>query len=364
MSSRAIYEQLHRNPELSYQEFETTKMIATELAKYQLTITYLNPTGLIASTKTNFSQSLVFRADIDGLPISEQTSAEYQSQTNGVMHACGHDLHIAGLLEFISKINFSNITHNLIFVFQPGEEVDGGARIVLNNELFKSHQIAGVYAIHVWPELKYGTIGCKPGAMMATNYVFALKLHGQSTHCSTPHLGSELISMLANFTSYLNTISSKLTSLEQPVAINIGQISGGKQANISLAELQLTGTIRAQSDCQLSQITSLIDNYLSATCPLYKLEYQFQRTECSYPCVVNSKQLVDFHKLPQTVTNPSFAVEDFGFYKQLGPSLFSFIGTDEGEQMSLHSPRFLPNPKIIEEISSYYLKILEDWINA
>lgn len=364
MLSREVYEQLHRNPELSYQEYQTTKLIKSILSNYDLEIIELDPTGLIAKTQTNFKQSLVFRADIDALPITEKTGISYQSQNIGVMHSCGHDLHTAGLLEFISKIDFTTINHNLIFIFQPGEEVDGGARICLKHKLFDNLDIDGIYAIHIWPQLDYGLIGCKPGVMMATNYVFNLSLSGVSTHCSTPNLGSEMISLIASFTNYLNTIISKLTSIDDGLAINIGKIVGGEQANITLSELSLFGTIRALNDNILEQVVLMIEDFLNSNTRLYKLDYKFQQVECTYPCVENSRKLIDFHQAKQTIESPSYAVEDFGFYKHLGPTLFAFIGCKEENQMSLHNQSFLPNPELITEVSNYYLRILGDWNNA
>lgn len=361
MLSNEVYEWLHQNPELSYNEFKTTKFIINHLSSYDLDLIPVDPTGVIAVTKTNHPKTIVFRADIDGLAITEQTDTNYSSINPGVMHGCGHDIHITSLLEFVSKIDFELLSVNIIFVFQPGEEVDGGARKVINNPIFNKHQIVGIYASHVWPELDLGTIGLKVGTMMATNYVFNLKLKGTSTHCSTPHLGSEMFGLLTAFTNYLNTINSKMTDLNKAVAINIGQINGGKQPNITLSELSLKGTIRAQEDRQLKIVVELIDNFLQANCSLYKIDYKLTQIECSYPCVDNDRHLIEYHGLTPNLTNGSFAVEDFGFYKQLGPTLFVFAGTHEQQQMSLHSEKFLPSPKVINIISNYYLKILGDY---
>ncbi|WOO87420.1 M20 family metallopeptidase [Mollicutes bacterium LVI A0039] len=361
MLSSQIYQQLHRYPELSYQEFETTKLIKQVLSDYKLDITMINPTGLIATTQTDYEQTIVFRADIDGLAISEQTNASYSSQNPGVMHACGHDLHIAGMLDFIAKIEFEQLAYNLIFIFQPGEEVDGGARLILEHPLFNNHQIVGIYGVHVWPELDYGTINLKHGPMMATNYVFELVLEGTSTHCSTPHLGSEMLSLVASLINYFNTINSKMTDLHQGVAINIGQIAGGKQPNVTLSNMILNGTIRALNDQQLADVVELITNFLASNCKLYNLKYCFKQTECTYPCVENDPELIKFHNLSANLEQPSFAVEDFGFYKQLGPTLFTFIGTREDTQMSLHSEKFLPSPNLVNVISDYYLQLLGDY---
>lgn len=364
MSSLDLYYKLHSNPELSYKEVETTKLIKNNLIQYPLDLHDVEPTGIIAVTKTNHEQTLVFRSDIDGLPITETTDASYQSTTSGVMHACGHDIHIASLLEFISTIDWQTLNYNLIFIFQPAEEVDGGAKLIINNSLFERHNIAGIYAVHVWPELEFGKLGIKSGVMMATNYVFKLTLVGNSTHCSTPAQGSEMLGFVANFNSYLNLIVAKKIDLNKGATINIGSIHGGQQANITLSELELVGTIRAKDDEVLSQIVKQITDYLKSTCNLHNLSFSFEQTECTYPCVENSDELMDKHNLTPTIVDSSFAVEDFGFYKQLGSTLFTFVGVGEQKPMSLHSSDFLPNPQIIKTISDYYQKILKDWNNA
>ncbi len=339
------YVHLHQNPEISYEEFNTSAYINKCLSKYPCTIEHLNPTGLIAKFDFGSKHSVAIRTEIDALPINEQNDVSYRSQNEGVMHACGHDAHMAMVLTLVDNIcsQAERYKYNLIFVFQPGEEKDGGAKIVLNSNTFLNEQIIAMYGFHVWPQLKPNIIGYKSGAIMGTNLVFSIELSGTSTHASTPHLGSDCLGALSAIYQMINQLLTRNKAPNEQAVINIGMVHGGSVANASIANMQLTGTMRAQTDEELYKLKKQFLKQLDLIKLQYQIDYHFNQIEVSYPAVINdatltkqtAEQLLGANIECQQLEDVSLAVEDFGFYTQKYQCCFMFLGI--GGEHPLHS---------------------------
>ncbi len=377
-SLKDTYEYLHKHPELSYHEIMTTAYILNSLSEFgeRLEVHRLDPTGVIAIINNNSPETIAFRADIDALPISEKNDFEYKSINDGVMHSCGHDGHTTMLLHFIKNIFEKNLkfTKNLMFIFQPAEEVDGGANIVLNNEIFKQHNIKHMFGTHLWPELNKGVIGLKPKNLMGTNYVFELKIFGKSAHVSTPQFSVDSTQVLSELIQNINFLIAKTSSPFEPVVINIGKINGGVASNIIIDEIVLNGTMRASNDTSLANLVVNFKNILKALENKFDCKISLEQTEVTYPSVYNDEKLIneiehslndlnDLNDLNgfnvQKLEHPSLACEDFGFYSQKLSTAFFFLGTkDEKHTSTLHSPNFSFDLEVLNIGVNLYERLL------
>ncbi len=363
------YKYLHKHPELSYHEVMTTAFLLRFLGMLsdKLEITRLDPTGVIAVLNNNSDETIAFRADIDALPVYEKNEFEYISVNEGTMHACGHDGHTTMLLHFIKNIIEKDIKFekNLMFIFQPAEEVDGGARIVLDNEVFKKHNIKHIFGIHLWPELENGVIGLKTKNLMGTNFVFEIKIMGKSAHVSTPQFGVDATQVLGELIQNINFLIAKMTNPFEPVVINIGKINGGVAPNIIIDEITLNGTMRASNDTSLDNLVSNFKKVLKALEDKYSCKISLEQTEVTYPSVYNDIDLIN--KVENNLDGfnskildlPSIACEDFGYFSQNFSTGFFFLGTkDNNHTAMLHSPHFAFDIQVLNIGVSFYERLL------
>ncbi len=363
------YKHLHTYPELSYHEVMTTAFILNFLGQFgdKLEITKLDPTGVIAVYNNNANETVAFRADIDALPVAEKNEIEFKSVNTGVMHACGHDGHTAMLLHFIKNIIEKNIkfNKNLMFIFQPAEEVDGGAKIVLDNEVFKKHNIKNIFGVHLWPELEKNVVGLKSKDLMGTNYVFELKIFGKSAHASTPHFSVDATQVLGELIQNINFLIAKTSSPFEPVVINIGKINGGVATNVIIDEITINGTMRSSSDTSLANLVANFKTVIKALEDKYGCKINLTQTEVTYPSVFNDVEIIktletnlcDFKV--KHLDFPSLACEDFGFYSQKYSTGFFFLGTnDDVHSGMLHSPNFAFDLDILDTGVRFYEQLL------
>ncbi len=368
-SVQDTYEYLHKHPETSYHEFMTTAFIMNFLSEFgdKLEVYKLDPTGVIAIINNNSDETIGFRADIDALPILEKNSFDYTSINEGVMHACGHDGHTAMLLHFIKNIFEKNIkfTKNLMFIFQPAEEVDGGAKLVLNSDVFKNHNVKHIFGMHLWPELSKSVVGIKSKNLMGTNYVFELKIQGKSAHASTPQFSVDSTQVLSELIQNINFLIAKTSSPFEPVVINIGKINGGVAPNVIIDDITVNGTMRASNDDSLATLVSNFKKVLKALEDKFNCHISLEQTEVTYPSVYNDIDLIkkiernldDFNT--QKLEFPSLACEDFGFYSQKLSTAFLFLGTKDNTHTSmLHSPTFAFDIKVLNTGVSLYEQLL------
>ncbi|MGL4589659.1 MAG: M20 metallopeptidase family protein [Mycoplasmatales bacterium] len=367
-----IFKDLHQNPELSFKEYKTTEYICNQLDEWGVSYHRLKGTGLIAYFDQGHTETIAFRTDIDALPIMEETDFAYKSQNSGVMHACGHDGHMTMLLGIIQKIVQEKLIlkKNLLCLFQPAEEVDGGALEVINDEFFKQYQLSAIYGMHVWPELEAGIFSFKAGSQMATNATFEVVIKGNKTHAATPQFGNDAVLGLSAFISGVQTIIAKRTGPFEPLIINVGQIEGGLASNVVIDEISVVGTIRALDNELIEQVKIWITELCQGIGQAYELVLEFNLIETSYPVVNNDKQLAqkvadhlrvtEFKYEP--LENPSMASEDFGFYQLTTPGLFVFLGIkdeERGHTSSLHTSTLSFELDVLEQGINLYYELLK-----
>lgn len=259
----------HRHPELSLREFETTDTIARELDA--MGIPYERPleTGLVATLAGTAADAyradgtprrrLLIRADIDALPVTERTGEPFASANEGVMHACGHDCHIAmqlGALKILSRLR-DELHGEVRAVFQPSEENGGGSKLMIDAGVCDG--VDGAYAAHIWSEVQAGTVSCEPGPRMANTDWFRIDIRGTSCHGAMPQRGADAIIAAAEIVNGLQTIVSRDLSPYEPAVVTVGELHGGTARNVIAGSAYLTGTVRTYSDATHDIMPTLIE---------------------------------------------------------------------------------------------------------
>lgn len=352
----AIRRQLHQFPELGYQEYKTAELVSGELKKLGIDHkTSIAKTGIVATLKKGDGPCVVLRADMDALPMQEETGLPFSSKLNDVMHACGHDVHTTMLLGAASLLQKKDFTGTIKFVFQPSEEgtnndpenKSGGQRIMESGELDGAR---AALALHVHPLMDVGTIGYTLGQAMAANSCFKMVIHGKSGHAAFPHLGIDAILIATNLIQSAQAIVSRYTSPIVPVVISFTKIEGGVAQNVIAEKVHLEGTIRAFDLKTMEQVIERLNQMIEGVCKSFsaKITLDFN---LRYPSLLNEPTI--HSKIGNSLStvfgnekvieiDPMLASEDFAFYSRKIPSMFYFIGA----KSSVSDPFFLHHPKM------------------
>lgn len=336
----------HQHPELSLQEFETTKAIARELDA--MGIPYARPaaTGLIATLAGTAPDAylpngsprrrLLIRADIDALAVTERTGEPFASEHEGVMHACGHDCHIAmqlGSLRVLSQMR--DALHGEVrAVFQPSEESGGGSALMINAGACEG--VDGAYAAHIWSEVAAGTISCEPGPRMANTDWFRVDIRGTSCHGAMPQRGADAIIAAAEIVNNLQTIVSRDLSPYEPAVVTVGELHGGTARNVIAGTAYLTGTVRTYSASAHEAMPKLIERIAIHTAQALGAEAELTEYTVAHGAVVNDEMASERCRRAIVEVLGTEAVgryqgtlsgEDFSRYLELVPGVLAFVGT-------------------------------------
>lgn len=340
--------ELHKFPEIGFQEYKTSQYIINELKKIGYSIKKIAKTGVVAYREGTSSEVVAFRADIDGLKIKEETNLSYQSQLEGYMHACGHDGHCAILLGFAEYIfKMKAINKGILFIFQPAEESPGGAEVLIREGIFNIYNITAVFGLHIFPEINQGKIGLRAGAMTAQSGEFDIYVKGKGAHGAMPQKGNDaLIASSQIINAYQSIISRSVNPLDSCV-INIGTIKGGESRNIIPEKISLEGTIRTFSQDIYKQIKKRMISINDGISMMFDIDIEIVFRDM-YPPVINNKELVD--KALKTSLNkkiveiePMMIAEDFSYYQLKAPGVFFMLGARNenlGHIHPLHSSKF------------------------
>jgi len=366
-------QELHANPEMAYQETQTADYIEKILANLDVTIhARMAGTGIIASISNGSSSKVVgIRADIDALPISEQTDLPYCSKNQGVMHACGHDGHTVMLLGAIQYLaSTRNFDGTVYFIFQPAEEVEGGGEKMVQEGLFEKYPMDAIYAMHNWPGLAAGTMAIKSGPVMAAFDLFDIVIHGKGGHAAKPHLVKDPIVVAAQLITAIQSITSRETDPLHSVVVSITQVQGGDNYNVIPQSVLLKGTVRSfSSEIQERTEKSLqriIDGICLASDVKGELHYQKK-----YPATINHPQETEFARQVavelmgenQVVLDKdsSMGSEDFSFMLNQCPGSYVWIGNGDGA--ALHNPSYNFNDSILGIGASYWVHLVEKYLS-
>lgn len=348
---------LHANPEISGEEYQTRDFLLQQLQRLDIpTRTFDSHAGIVATLEGKGPGGVIaLRADMDALPINEGTTTDYISKNPGVMHACGHDGHMAMLLGAATalKENRNSWRGTVKLVFQPAEEAApfGGAPLMIKDGILECPKVDMMFGMHLWPDLPYGDIGICRGTMMASSDRFKLKLFGAGAHAGAPHQGIDAIMMSSDVLTALSRIIHRQTDPRETATINIGVIQGGERYNVVAKEVTLEGTVRTLNESVRQDIPKRIHRMIQGICDgyggHYELDYQF-----GYPSLQNSADATGFVQLAagrflgsehvQSDLKPVLGAEDFAFFAEKVPAAYFFVGcgVQDSPVRPLHSGFF------------------------
>ncbi|EOO15592.1 MULTISPECIES: M20 peptidase aminoacylase family protein [Bacillus cereus group] len=365
----SIRRHLHENPELSYEEFETTKAIKNWLDEANITIIDSNlETGVIAEISGNKNGPVVaLRADIDALPIQEETDLPYTSKIQGKMHACGHDFHTAAIIgaAYLLKEKESSLNGTVRLIFQPAEESSNGACKII--EAGHLRGVQAIFGMHNKPDLPVGTIGIKGGPLMAGVDRFEIEIHGVGTHAAVPDAGIDPIVASSQIVMALQTIVSRNISSSHNAVVSVTNIHSGNTWNVIPEKAILEGTVRTFQAETREKIPTLMERIIKGVSDALGVKTEF-RFYPGPPAVQNDKVLTDLsvqvaEKMNLNVISPtpSMAGEDFSFYQQEIPGSFVFMGTSGTHEW--HHPAFTVDEKALPISAEYFALLAEEAIH-
>jgi hippurate hydrolase len=361
---------LHMHPELAFEEHRTAAFIARELREMGLEVHEgLAGTGVVGVLRNGDGPSIGLRADIDALPVQEATGLPFASQTPGRMHACGHDGHTTMLLGAARHM----AAHppgpgTVVFIFQPAEENEGGARVMVDQGLFDQFPVSQVFAMHNWPGLPPGEIAVHAGPVMAALDTFELRITGKGSHAAMPHEGIDPITLAAQIQMAWQTIISRAVSPTEPAVISITQFIAGDNLNVIPEQAILRGTVRCFSsetqDLLQSEMTRRAEMIADACHARAKLTY-----ERRYPATLNNPQAVTLAMRAAETTvgqsalhtdiAPSMAAEDFSFMLNAVPGAYVWLGNGSADGgCILHSPTYRFNDAILPTGVQYFVEVV------
>lgn len=361
----SILRNLHEHPELSYEEFETTKAIKNWLEEKNITIINSNlKTGVIAEISGNRNGPLIsIRADIDALPIQEETNLPYASKIHGKMHACGHDFHTAAIIgaAYLLKEKESSLSGTVRFIFQPAEESSNGACKVI--EAGHLHGVQAIFGMHNKPDLPVGTIGIKDGPLMAGVDRFEIEIHGVGTHAAVPDAGVDPIVASSQIVMALQTIVSRNISSSHNAVVSVTNIHSGNTWNVIPEKATLEGTVRTFQTETREKIPALMKRIIQGVSDALGVKTEF-RFYAGPPAVHNdtsltnlSTQVAETMNLNIISPTPSMAGEDFSFYQQEIPGSFVFMGTSGTHEW--HHPSFTVDERALPISAEYFALLAE-----
>ncbi|MEW6593856.1 MAG: amidohydrolase [Thermodesulfobacteriota bacterium] len=347
----AIRRHLHRHPELGYQEHATAAFIEEKLAELGITrARRLMHTGVAAWLgREESSPTVALRADIDALPIAEQTGLPFASDRPGVMHACGHDGHVAMLLGAARLLKECPLPGRVALIFQPAEEADGGAQGMIAGGVLEG--AAFIFGGHIERLYPVGQIAVQPGIICAYTDEFRITITGKGGHAAKPHDCRDSIVAASSLVLQMQTLVARETDPVAPAVVTVGTIQGGSAANAVAEETILTGTMRTVDAATRALLFAGIRRMCAAMEQLHQVRVEAAISE-GYPPVVNDEAASRIARqaaaavvgaagvIPQP--RPSLGGEDFSFYLQQVPGCFVRFGARKAghEEESAHSPRF------------------------
>ena len=339
----------HQHPELGMEERRTAQVIEDRLKDLGLKVTSrVGKTGVVGLLEgASPGKTVLLRADMDALPIQEENEVSYRSQNVGVMHACGHDGHMAILLTVarILSAHRQAFPGQIKFVFQPGEEGFGGARLMIEDGVLKDPPVGAAFALHLVTVLPVGYLATRPGPVMACMDSFTIKIKGKGGHAAKPEEGVDAILMTAQVISTLQSLISKEVSPTIPLIVHVGTIHGGSNFNVIAERVEMKGTVRTFDETLRASIPErmnrIIKGVTEALGGWYELDYDF-----GYPALVNdttmtrrvnevAAQVLGEERVierPQVMSS-----EDFAFFLKEVPGCYFFVGAGN-EKKGFHNP--------------------------
>jgi len=365
---------IHKNPELGFNETDTSDFITTKLKEFGIEYERMCGTGVVGLIKgDNKGKTLAIRADIDGLAIKEKNDVSYKSQNEGVMHACGHDAHTAILLgtaKLLSEMK-EDIKGNVKLIFQPAEEGPGGAKPMIKEGVLENPKVDYIIGLHINPGIKSGKVGIKKGRMLAAPDQFKIKVKGKGAHGARPEEGVDPITIGSKIILGLQQIKSREVEALKPLVISCGSFHAGDAFNAIPEEAIIEGTVRSFDNELRKKVKRRIHEIIENVTKAYKADYDYEYNFVYPPCYNDPKLTkvmgeVITEKLGDNnlyeIPKPSMGGDDFAYFSQKVPGTYMRLGTKNKEKEavnSLHSPYF----KLDEDILKQGVKLFSHGAN-
>lgn len=370
---------LHRYPELSTEEFETSKRIQEKLTEYGIPFeTGFAGTGVLGIIEGEQSGKIIgIRADIDALPMKEISGVDYFSENEGVMHSCGHDAHTSMLLHAgkVLNDNKKELKGTILLIFQPAEELSptGGSKAMMEDGVFDEYEPEMLLAQHVWPDLEVGKFGVMAGPIMGNSDKFKIIIKGSGGHASMPHSTVDALITGNQVVNALQTLVSRNANPMEPAVLTVGRFEAGTKHNVIAETAELEGTIRTQSDgtkaMMKKRFFEVVENVVASMGAECEIIF-----DDGYPATVNDahwaselrKSIVNLYgEAAVPALQPSLAGEDFSRFLQKYPGVYYWLGTsvDEG-QKPLHNPAFRLNEDAFKYGITAMVNMAVDTLNS
>ncbi|MCE2697928.1 MAG: M20 family metallopeptidase [Nostocales cyanobacterium LE14-WE4] len=374
-----IRRHIHAHPELSGQEYQTAAFVAGVLSANGLHVEEgIGKTGVIGELQGTqpSDRILAIRTDMDALPIQERTSLEYASRIEGVMHACGHDIHTTvglGTAMVLSQIA-PELGGKVRFLFQPAEEIAQGANWMVQDGVMNN--VAAILGLHVFPSIPAGSVGIRYGALTAAADNLEIIIIGESGHGARPHEAIDAIWIAAQVITSLQQAISRTQNPLRPVVLSIGQINGGRAPNVIADKVQLLGTVRSLHPETRDKLPQWIENIVANVCNSFNAKYQVNYHQ-GVPSVQNDNALTQLlqssaeeawsNDRVQILPEPSLGAEDFSVYLEHAPGSMFRLGVGYEERMinhPLHHPQFeVDESAIITGVVTLAYAAYKYWLN-
>lgn len=343
----ALYRRdLHQIPELGFFVYKTSAYIKSILEPLNCKIEEIAGTGVAAYFDFGMEKTIAFRCDMDGLPIEEQSNAEYSSKHPGCMHACGHDGHMANLLGFSKLLNYykvsgTKVRYNALLIFQPAEETIEGAKKVLESGIFEKYNTNAIFGLHLWPMLEKGEIASRPGPMMARSTEVAITFEGKSAHCGEPEKGNDALLAACKFVDKIYDFKEHF--VKERSILKFGKMISGDVRNAISSHTKLDGTMRTFNDTTWDYLVNAMKMLAEDIKDTMGVNVDIDVAK-GHPAVVNDERLYNMMKHCTEELNfvelrkPVMIAEDFSCFEQVIPGVFFFLGTGTG--IPLHNDHF------------------------
>jgi amidohydrolase len=358
----ALRRDIHMHPELGFEEIRTAGIVADRLKRLGFEVrTGVGQTGVVGMLRTGKpGRTILLRADMDALPVHEESAVPFASAHPGKMHACGHDGHVAILLGAAQMIaeRKDALCGTILLCFQPAEEGKGGAKAMIDDGILDDPHVDRVYGLHLLSQAPCGIIKVRPGPVMASSDSIEIAIHGRGGHGAAPHETVDPILTAAHFITQVQTVVSRKVEPIEPAVVTIGAIHGGTIHNVIPDDVQLLGTVRAFSADVRKQMEPRIEKILRGTCEAhgatYDLDYVWR-----YPVTSNDPEEAAYVRslaarvlgtARSSEMTPTMGAEDFSFMLEQRPGCFFFLGTQSDETTAVphHNARFAIDESALE----------------
>ena len=369
---------LHRFPEVSGQEANTQKLLCEQLDELGIPYRKLDNNGIIATIAGTAPgaydadgapvRRVALRADMDALPVAEQTGLPFASENPGIMHACGHDAHMAMMLGAVRILRDAadSLTGEVRIIFQPAEEISIGALSMIEAGALEG--VDAIYGAHIWSEVPAGTVSCAPGQRMANTDWFRIDIDGVSAHGSMPHKGVDAVVVGAEMVAALQILVSRDVSPFEPVVVTVGEFHGGQARNIMAGHAWLTGTVRTWSEGLRSEVPDRLEHIVSRIAHAFgaTARFTFEPGNAGLAndptCAEVARQAVIDTLGEQGIADyrGTLSGEDFSEYLRIVPGVFCFVGT-RNPQVGADHPQHSCHYTVDEDVLAKGSMVAAQW---